>query len=85
MYQQLETQIKNKIAEQPHPTPCTITHIYPDDQHADITTQKYGLIKYVQLLAPCTQNNNGILIFLNNTFDERVVIPNIFQTTEETL
>lgn len=82
MYQQIENQIQKNIKEQPHTTTCTITHIYPDDQHADITTSKYGSITYVELLAPSKEGNNGILIFLNNNFDERVVIPNIFNMEE---
>lgn len=84
MYQQMETQIQNKIKEQPHPTPCTITHTYPDKQHADIKTIKYGIIKYVPLLAQCKQGDTGILIFLNNNFDEKVVMPSISQLMEET-
>ena len=77
IYEQIETQIKNNIAEQPHPTTCTITKIYSNDQHADIHTKRYGDITYVPLLAPCQTGDTGILIFLDNNFNERVVIPQI--------
>lgn len=73
MYQQIETQITNKIKEQPHPTPCTITHIYTDGK-VDINTQKYGEIKYLDTITEHNIGDTTVLLFLNNDINERIVI-----------
>ncbi|WP_296885161.1 hypothetical protein [uncultured Methanobrevibacter sp.] len=73
MYQQIETQIKNKIKEQPHPTPCTITHTY-NDGRVDITTTRYGELKYIETITEHSIGDKTVLLFLNNDINERIVI-----------
>ena len=73
IYKQLETMIKNKIAEQPSPIPCTITHIYTDGR-VDITTAKYGELKYLESIVEHGIGDKTIIIFLENDFNQRMVI-----------
>ena len=63
----------NKI---PYPTTATITKVY-DDGHADCKTKMYGDLIYVKTIAPCNTGAEAILIFLNNGYDDKVLIPNI--------
>lgn len=73
MYQQIETMIQNKIDEQPSPTPCTITHTYQDGR-VDITTTKYGELKYIQTITPHEKGDKSVLLFLNDDINERIII-----------
>ena len=63
----------NKI---PYPTTATITKVY-DDGHADCKTKIYGDLIYIKTLAPCNTGAEAILIFLNNSYDDKILIPNI--------
>jgi len=59
----------------PHPTTCTITKIYNDNNHVDIKTQLYGELTYIQTHGKTpTINAEAILIFLNNNYEEKRVI-----------
>ena len=71
---QIQIQIDDTINKQPYPTRCTITKIYPDNKHADIETST-GTIEYVETISNnLTVGNTGILIYLNNTFDDYIVL-----------
>lgn len=63
----------NKI---PYPTTATITKVY-DDGHCDCKTKIYGDLTYVKTIAPCNTGAEAILLFLNNSYDDKVLIPNI--------
>lgn len=59
----------------PHPTECVITKVYSDNIHVDINTQVYGQITYVKTNGhPPVVDAEGVLIFLNNNYNERRVI-----------
>lgn len=73
MYQQIQTMIQNKIDDQPQPVECKITHIY-DDGHVDISTKKYGELKYLETIVEHDIGDKSVLLFLNNDINERIVI-----------
>lgn len=73
MYQQIQTQILNTIAEQPHPVICKITHIY-EDGRVDISTTKYGELKYLESILEHSIGDKTVLLFMNNDINERIVI-----------
>lgn len=59
----------------PHPTACRITKVYSDNIHVDINTQIYGQITYVKANGHLpVVDAEGVLIFLNNNYNERRVI-----------
>ena len=73
MYQAIENQIQANIRNQPHPVRCEITHVY-DDGRVDITTTKYGEIKYVESITKHNIGDKSVLLFLNNDINDRIVI-----------
>lgn len=51
-----------------------ITKIYPDNSHVDIETTN-GVLKYAETISNnLGVGNLGVVLFLNNNFDEYVVI-----------
>ena len=68
----IETIINNTLQEQPYPTEATITKTY-EDGHVDINTI-YGELKHIKSINPHEIGDTTILIFLNNSYDERRVI-----------
>ena len=75
----IQTQIDHTINTQPYPTLATITHVYQNG-YADIETEQYGTIEYVQCIGKATTDNPAILIFLNNNYEKPIIITH---TTEE--
>lgn len=69
----IQTQIQNTINEQPAPTHCEIIKTY-NDNHVDIKTEIYGNLKYIETIFPHEIGDKTILIFLNNNYDEKMVI-----------
>ena len=70
----IQKQIDNTIQTIPYPIKCTITKVYEDKKHVDINSE-LGELKYIEVIANNpTTNNNGILIFLNGSNDEFIVI-----------
>ena len=74
MDEQIKLIVKDEIKKLPTNVECKIIHIYPDNIHADIDTVEYGQLKYVKCLNTPTIDQIGVLMFLNNSFDERIVI-----------
>ena len=74
MQEQIRIIIKDEIQQQPRNVKCTITHTYPDKKHADIHTTEYGDLQYIECIGTPTENNTGVLIFLNNSYDEKIII-----------
>lgn len=70
----VQNQIDNAIQQMPSPLRCTITKVYEDNKHVDINTDM-GEMTYVECIANNpTVNNIGILIFLNGSNEEFIVI-----------
>ena len=72
LYTVIQNQIQNTITDQPHPTQATITRVY-EDGYCDVNTP-YGELKHIQSITTHEINDETILIFLNNTFEQRIVI-----------
>ena len=71
---QIQIQIDDTLKKQPYPTRCTIKKVYSDNKHADIETST-GTLEYVETISNnLTVGNTGVLIYLNNTFDDYIVI-----------
>ena len=68
----IQTQILNSLNTQPHPTRATIIKTY-EDGYVDIKTD-YGELRHVQSITTHENNDETVLIFLNNNYDERIVI-----------
>ena len=66
----------DEIQKLPYPTQATITKVY-EDGHCDCKTKIYGDLTYVKTIAPCNTGAEAILIFLNNSYDDKILIPNI--------
>ena len=74
MDKQIQIQIDDTLKKHPYPTRCTIIKKYSDNIHADIETED-GTLEYVETISNnLTVGNTGILIFLDNTFDDYIVI-----------
>ena len=69
---QIEIQFQNLISTLPHPTKVTITKVY-EDGYADIKTT-YGELKHIQTIIPHEVNDETILIFLENDYNQRIII-----------
>ena len=69
---QIEIQFQNLISTLPHPTQATITKTY-EDGYVDITTS-YGELTHVQSITTHEIEDETILIFLNNDYNQRRVI-----------
>ena len=70
---EIQTQINHTIKQQPYPTRCTILKTYPDG-YTDINTELWGKIEYVETIGNPEPEDVGVLIFLENDFDKRIVI-----------
>ena len=69
----IQTQIQNTINTQPHPTQCTITKTYTDG-YTDIHTDQYGTLKHIPTIGNPEIGYTGVLIFLDNTYTNRIII-----------
>ena len=65
--------INNSINTQPYPTLAEITRTY-NDGHVDIRTNEYGELTYLKTITNHNVGDTTILIFLNNSYDQRIVI-----------
>ena len=70
---EIQDQIDNTIKSLAYPTLTTITHVYPNG-YADIESEQYGLIQYVQCIGEATVDNPAVLIFLDNSFNKPIII-----------
>jgi len=71
---QIKVIFNDEILKLPHPVRCTIKKIYEDNFHVDITTET-GVLKYVETIGNNLEVGNlGVLIFLNNSFDDYIVL-----------
>ncbi len=53
---------------------CTITKVYEDNKHVDINCD-LGDLEYVETISNnLTKGNIGVLIFLNGSSDEYIVL-----------
>lgn len=84
MNEQISIITKDEIRKLPKPVQCTINRTY-NNNHADITTTEYGTFKYIQCIGTPTQNTTGLLIFLNNNYNEPIVISDYTQIIENIL
>ena len=69
----IQTQIENTINTQPHPTKAKVIKVY-DDGRVDIETTQYGTLRYVPTITTHQTGDKTILIYLNNNFNEFMVI-----------
>ena len=69
----IQVQIDDRIEAQPTPTKATVTYVY-EDGHVDINTKDYGKLQYIESITSHEVDDKTILIFLNGTFDEKMVI-----------
>ena len=66
--------IDSKINEIPTPMRCTITKVYDDYNHVDITSD-LGDLEYIETIGGLPiVNKKGILMFLNNDPSDMMVI-----------
>ena len=72
---EIQDQIDYTIRNQPYPTEAKIIRTYPNN-YADIQTDDYGKISYVKVYGECELGTVGILFFLHNSYDYRVVMTN---------
>ena len=68
----IQKQINHTINTQPHPTKARITKTHPDG-YVDIQTQ-YGELHHIQTITTHTIGDETILIFLDNTTENKMVI-----------
>ena len=76
---EIEDIITSRLQELAYPTRCTIVKKY-DDGHTDINTDLWGKIEYVETIGNPAVDDTGVLIFLENDFNKKIVIT---QTEEE--
>lgn len=70
----ITTIVQHEIQQQPAPMKCTITKIYNDHNHVDVLTDN-GILKYAETIGNnLTIGNTGVVIFLNQSFDEYIII-----------
>jgi len=72
---EIQDQIDHTIRNQPYPTEAKIVRVYPNN-YADIQTDDYGKINYVKVYGECELETIGILFFLHNSFNYKVVLTN---------
>lgn len=70
---EIQDQINHTIDQQPYPTLAKIVKTYPDN-YADIQTDDFGKITYIKIYGECELETMGVLFFLHNNFQDRVVI-----------
>lgn len=70
---ELLTMIKSETVNNPAPQKCRITKVY-EDMHVDVESLQ-GLLKYVQVFGTnVKKGDEGVLLFLNETYDDYVVL-----------
>ena len=70
---EIEDIINSKLQELAYPTRCTILKTYPDG-YTDINTELWGKIEYVETIGNPEPEDVGVLIFLENDYNKRIVI-----------
>ena len=70
---EIQTQINHTLQTQPYPTQAQITKIYQNG-YTDITTEQYGDLTYIPTIGNPEINDLAILIFLDNTYENKIVI-----------
>ena len=69
----LELIINDKIQSQAFPTVCKITKTY-QDKYVDVKTEDYGELKHIKSITDHEIEDITVLMFLNNSFESRMVI-----------
>ena len=70
------TIVKSVANNNPPPAKCTITKVYEDKAHVDVTTS-LGELKYVKFLgADIEINSAAVILFLDDSYNEYIVIAN---------
>lgn len=74
--QQIETIINDKLEKDiAYPTQVEIIKIYTNDKKKyDITSTEYGTLKNIDSITEHEIGDKTILIFLNNNYNERIII-----------
>ena len=70
---QIEPIVNQIINQKPAPLRCTITKVYDDNFHVDATTNQ-GIIKYAETIGNPVVGNIGIIIFLEQDFNDYLII-----------
>ena len=72
---QIQIQIDDTITKIPFPEKCIITKVYEDNSHTDIEFNNGDTLEYVATIGNnLAKGHHGILIFLNGSTDEYMVI-----------
>ena len=70
----IQSQLDSRLQQLPFPIRCKITKVYDDNKHVDIDSD-FGEQTYIECIANNpTVNNIGILVFLNGTNEDMIVI-----------
>jgi len=71
--EQIEPIVNQIIKQKPAPLRCTITKVYEDNIHVDANTNQ-GIIKYAETIGNPVVGNIGIIIFLEQDFNDYLII-----------
>lgn len=71
--EQIDIQIQSIINQLPYPTLCAITQVYEDNSHVDVEID-IGTLTYCQTIGTPAVGNIGVVIFLNGSNDEYIII-----------
>lgn len=71
----MDQRIHSILQEQPYPTQVEIIKVYTNDKKKyDITSTEYGTLKNVDSITEHEIRDKTILIFLNNNYNEMMII-----------
>lgn len=74
--------VNSIIEEQAYPLKCTILKIY-NDGYTDIKTEEYGYLTYVKTIGNPKLLDEGLLIFIDNDFNKKIVITTVPKKTSQ--
>ena len=74
MDEPLQVMINHAINQQPRPELVKLVRLYTDTDYGDLETSNGEILEHIRLIGGRTIGKHGILLFLNNDFNDPIVI-----------
>lgn len=71
---EIQKQINHTIQQQPSIELVTLIKVYEDNNYGDVRTVNDEIIEYVQLIGGRTTGKTGVLLYLNNDYEQPIAI-----------
>ena len=71
---EIQKQINHTLNQVPSPELITLIKVYEDNHYGDVQTSNDETIEHVQIIGGRTTGKTGVLLYLNNNYNEPIAI-----------